>query len=98
MILVTGAVVARAETFEEIRTLSLEHVRRSRSEPGCISHDVHIDCENPLRLVFVERWRDAEALRAHFAVSASAAFVRAVRALAAEKTAMTLYEAAETAL
>lgn len=98
MILVTGHVVARAETLEEIRRLSLEHVRRSRAEPGCISHDVHVDCENALRLVFVERWADAAALKAHFAVPASGAFVRTVSALAAEKVGMDIYEAAKVAL
>jgi len=49
MILVTGSVTARQDTFDEVRRLSLEHVQRSRKEPGCISHAVHIDCENPLR-------------------------------------------------
>lgn len=86
------------ETFEEIRRLSLEHVRRSRAEPGCISHDVHVDCENALKLVFVERWADAAALKAHFAAPASGAFVRAVSALAAEKVGMDIYEAAKVAL
>ena len=68
MIVVTGSVTARRETFEETRLLSLEHVHRSRSEPGCISHAVHVDCENPLRLVFVEQWADRAALATHFAV------------------------------
>jgi quinol monooxygenase YgiN len=35
-------------------------------EPGCISHAVHVDCENPLRLVFIEQWTDRAALLAHF--------------------------------
>jgi quinol monooxygenase YgiN len=39
--------------------ISREHVHRSRKEPGCISHDVSIDAENPLRLTFFERWSDA---------------------------------------
>lgn len=56
MILVTGSVVARDDTFDEILKESLAHVRRSRAEPGCISHAVHHDAENPLRLVFVEEW------------------------------------------
>ena len=34
------------------------HVRRSRTEPGCLFHAVHRDVEEPLRLVFVERWVD----------------------------------------
>lgn len=98
MILVTGHVVARAETLDEVRRLSLEHVHRSRSEPGCISHDVHADCENALKLVFVERWADAAALKAHFAVPASGTFVRAISALAAEAVGMEVYEARKVAV
>ena len=49
MIVVTGSVTAREDSFQEARRLSLEHVLRSRKEPGCISHAVHIDCENWLR-------------------------------------------------
>jgi len=93
MILVTGSVVARQDTLEEIRKLSLEHVHRSRTEPGCISHAVHIDCENPLRLVFVEQWADRNALLAHFAVPASRNFVRALQPLAAMSTTIEIYDA-----
>jgi quinol monooxygenase YgiN len=71
MIVVTGSVTARPDSLEEVRRLSLEHVQRSRQEPGCISHAVHVDCENPLRLVFFEQWADRAALLAHFAVPAS---------------------------
>ncbi len=85
MILVTGSVTAREESLNEVRQLSLEHVHRSRNEPGCLSHAVHIDCENPLRLVFVEQWTDRAALLAHFAVPASRDFVRALQPLAATR-------------
>ena len=93
MIIVTGGIVATAEGFEAARRLGMEHSARSRAEPGCISHDLHVDCETPLKLVFVERWADADALRAHFQVPASIAFVRAIRKLAAEATRMEVYEA-----
>ena len=62
MIVVTGSVTARPDSFDEVKRLSLEHVHRSRTEPGCISHAVHVDCENPLRLVFFEQWADRAAL------------------------------------
>lgn len=93
MIVVTGSVVARQDSFEEVRKLSLEHVHCSRTEPGCISHSVHIDCENPLRLVFIEEWVDRPALLAHFAVPASGGFVQQLRALAAAPPDIHLYEA-----
>lgn len=92
MIVVTGSIIATPEGFEEVRRLSLEHVRRSRVEPGCISHAVHVDCKNPLRLVFIEQWEDMPALMAHFAVPASRDFTRALRPLATSSS-IEIYDA-----
>jgi quinol monooxygenase YgiN len=94
MILVTGSVTTREDSLSETRRLSLEHVHRSRQEPGCISHAVHIDCENPLRLVFIEQWADRAALAAHFKVPASRDFVRALQPLAAASSTIEIYDAA----
>ena len=93
MIIVTGSLLARADSLDELLKLSLEHVRRSRTEAGCLSHAVHQDVENPLRLVFVEEWADSEALFAHFAVPASRDFVKAIRVLVDEPPAMNIYDA-----
>jgi quinol monooxygenase YgiN len=93
MIMVTGSVTAREDCLDEIRKLSLEHVRRSRQEPGCIAHAVHADCENPLRLVFIEQWADRAALSAHFAVPASRDFVRALQPLASASSTLEIYDA-----
>ena len=93
MIVVTGSVTAREDSLSEVRRLSLEHVHRSRAENGCISHAVHIDCENPLRLVFVEQWEDRAALMAHFAVPTSRDFVRALQPLAAASPTLEIYDA-----
>ncbi len=96
MIIVTGTICAREGAAPEIRRLAIKHCRRSRAEPGCLAHQVHVDCEAPDRFVFVEYWRDAAALKAHFEVSASREFVRAVGALAAEAPTMQIYNANET--
>jgi len=93
MIVVTGSVTAREDSFTDIRKLSLDHVHRSRKEAGCISHAVHVDCENPLRLVFIEQWADRAALLAHFSVPASRDFVRALQPLASAATTIELYDA-----
>jgi quinol monooxygenase YgiN len=93
MIIVTGSILARADTLDELLSLSLEHVRRSRTEPGCHAHGVYQDAENRLRLVFFEEWADREALVAHFAVLGSIAFAKAARALAAEPPKINIYEA-----
>jgi quinol monooxygenase YgiN len=93
MIVVTGSVTAREDSLGETRRLSLEHVHCSRQENWCISHAVHIDCENPLRLVFIEQWADRAALLAHFAVPASRDFVRALQPLAAASPTLEIYDA-----
>jgi quinol monooxygenase YgiN len=93
MIIVTGSIIAREGCLDELIELSLDHVRRSRSEPGCLLHGVHADIENPLRLVFVEKWADRGALEAHFALQASRDFVRSARKLAAHLPVMEIFEA-----
>ena len=94
MILVLGHVTARPEHFGEVLKLSQEHVERSRAEPGCIAHAVHRDSENPLRLVFVEKWSDMAALQVHFRVPASRELGRALATLASEAPGLEIYEAA----
>lgn len=94
MIIVIGSVTARAETFDAVLAESQAHVARSRLEDGCISHAVHIDAENPLRLFFYEEWRDMAALQTHFAVPESGAFVEALRALCQATEPIRMFDAA----
>ncbi|MFN8948675.1 MAG: putative quinol monooxygenase [Alphaproteobacteria bacterium] len=82
MIIVLGSVIARPDCLPALLDAAREHVRRSRGEPGCLAHAVHVDHENPLRLVFVEKWTDENALAAHFRLPASIGFVKTARALA----------------
>jgi quinol monooxygenase YgiN len=93
MLIVTGSVRARHDTFDRVLELSLEHVHCSRQEPGCLTHSVHRDAEDPLRLVFLEHWTDADALRLHFNVPASVAFVHEVAALADDSPELSIYDA-----
>lgn len=98
MILVTGRVTAKPDTFDEMLRVSREHVHRSRKEPGCISHDVSIDADDPLTLQFVERWADAAALKAHFRVKESQTLWKTLQSLAADPGAMQIYEANEVSV
>lgn len=93
MIIITGSVTARPDSFGELHALCLEHTQRSRLEPGCLSHAVHVDAENALRLFFFETWQDRAAVAAHFAVPESGAFVRAASKLASDQTTIQLYDA-----
>lgn len=95
MLIVTGSATARTDSFEALLEASLAHTRPSRTEPGCISHAVHVDCENPLRLFFYEEWADREALNVHFAQPGSLAFMAAVRDLAESTTGVKILAIAE---
>ena len=95
MIVVLGSVTGRADGFDRLLEISLQHVRRSRTEAGCLSHEVSTDAENPMRLVFVERWADQVALDAHFAVPASLEFVRELQSLADGPPTMTVHHVAD---
>ena len=92
MIIVWGSIEAMPDKTEEAIQLSLEHVHRSRKESGCISHSVHIDAENPQRLVFFEEWADMAALHTHFAVPESGDFVERVGRLAVGPPEMKIFE------
>ncbi len=92
MIVVIGDVSIREGSLDAAVALSREHVERSRSEPGCISHDVHHHVDDAHRLVFVERWADRSALDAHFAVAESVAFARELTALASGRPSIEVHE------
>lgn len=93
MIHVLGSLVVQEGRMPQALEQSQAHVARSRTEPGCISHAVYLDPENPRRLVFVEQWADRTALTHHFQLPASRDFVRALTALAAEPPSMSLFTA-----
>ncbi|MFT4571490.1 MAG: quinol monooxygenase YgiN [Hyphomicrobiaceae bacterium] len=93
MVVILASVDIREEALEEALSISMQHVQRSRQEPGCISHQVSVDAENATRLVFVERWASREALDVHFEVPASVAFAKCLTALAVGKPVMDLIEA-----
>ena len=95
MVIVWGSIDAMAEKMEEVISLSLEHVQRSRNEPGCISHHVHIDVENRERLIFFEEWADMSALQAHFAVAESGIFIESVARLAVSPPHIKIFESTQ---
>jgi len=99
MILVLGSVQVPAERLAAALALARAHCARSRAEPGCISHAVHLEADaaaepaGPQRLVFVEQWADLAALRQHFRVPASQQVVKDLGALALAAPVMTVHEA-----
>lgn len=96
MIIVVGHIETSEENFERMLQLSIEHVERSRKEPGCISHNVSIDGQNSLQLNFFEEWEDMSALEQHFAVTGSVQFAAHIRELATSPPVLRFFEATPT--
>ena len=93
MILVLGSVTTSAAQFHQALALSHAHVRRARTVPGCLSHAVHIDGENPHRLVFVEQWQDQDSIWAHVKSAETRAFVKALSGLATAASPTAFFDA-----
>ena len=98
MITVWGSVVAAEDCLEELLEISLEHVRRSRQEEGCIAHGVYVDVENAARVVFFEKWKDEDSLRQHFAIPESGDFVRRAGVLALEAPSIEIFRSEPVSL
>lgn len=98
MIIVLGRLQVRDGMLDQAVAASIEHVNRSRLEPGCVSHSVNQDAENRNLLVFVEEWEDKAALWQHFQVPASQAFVKTVGAMAAQRPSIQVFTATRVAL
>ena len=93
MIIITGTIDLKPDHRDEGIALGCEHSERSRAEPGCISHDCYVAADNPNRLHFFERWSDGAAVKQHFAVPESGAFVREISGLASAAPEISIYAA-----
>lgn len=98
MILVLGSVRVAAAQLPAALAHARAHCARSRAEPGCLAHQVHVEADGaaepggPQTLVFVEQWADLAALQQHFRVPASQQVVKDLGALALAAPQMTVYE------
>ena len=97
MLIVTGALIAEPGKFTEAFAAAQAHTHASRAEPGCISHDVFPDPENPDRLFFYERWESMDALKTHFGVTEKRGFSASLADVAKGDPAnrLSIYEATE---
>ena len=95
MVIVTGTVHARVDAFAELLVLCREHATRSRAEPGCLEHGVAVDADDPLRLIFFERWADRAAIDAHMKLAASREFGKRLMALVDRPPTLDLYDVNE---
>jgi quinol monooxygenase YgiN len=78
MIVVTGRVQIPGERREQFVAISTEMCAASREDDGCVGYRVYEDLEQPNRFVFIEEWRDDEALQSHFAQPHTGRFMGAL--------------------
>lgn len=84
MIVVTGRVRIPRERRDEFAAIATEMCAASRGDDGCAGYRVYEDLEQPDRYVFIEEWRDDEALQSHFAQPHTARFMGALVPMLAE--------------
>ena len=94
MIIITGTVVVSPENRMAFLDAARRQVMASRAEAGCISYHCAEDAFAPGSFIFVEKWRDAEAMQVHFARSYSVEFAHAARRLAANSPVIEIHEVA----
>jgi len=62
---VVAEITAKPGREEELRGLLTSVVPLVRAEEGCIQYDLHVSTKDPASFVFVENWKDADALKSH---------------------------------
>jgi quinol monooxygenase YgiN len=78
MIVVVGRVRTDAGRREELIRIGQAVAAASREEAGCLAYRLYEDTEREHEFVFVEEWRDGEALRRHFATPHIRTFMGAI--------------------
>ncbi len=66
---IVAPIVAKPEHHEAVGKATRAMLKPSRSEPGCIQYDLHEEQGNPGHFVFLERWKSAQALEEHMAMT-----------------------------
>lgn len=95
MTIVSGNVNVLSGNMDEALKVSQEHVVRSRSEPGYISHVVSVNAEAANQLVFFEQWENLASFKFHFVVPESRTFATAISKLASAPPEISIFESAE---
>ena len=72
MLIVAGQFVVEPDKRDDFLRSREEGMRKSRSEPGCITYVFSADPIEPNLVYLFERWESKEALAAHLAGLASA--------------------------
>lgn len=93
MIHVVAVITAKPGQREKILDAARDNLAAVRAENGCIEYGPVVDAEfgsfqtplGPDTFVVIEKWQDAEALKAHAAAPHMAAYAKKVKDLIADR-------------
>ena len=96
MIVVTGLLPFRAETFDGAFRNAAEMAARSRREPGCITYEFSEVSGLPNTLRLFEEWSDEEALLRHLQTASFSGYSTTLRDSLSGQPTFTRYEIASS--
>jgi quinol monooxygenase YgiN len=96
MIVVVGRVRVADANRERFLEVATEMCTRSREEDGCGGYRVYADLEQDERYVFVEEWKDDDALQRHFGAPHTGVFMRGLLPLLAEPADVLFHDTASS--
>ena len=65
MITIVAKSIIKPGKKEDFKVLTEMLIRESRKEKGCISYNLYEDINHPNTLIFIEEWRNEEAIKLH---------------------------------
>ena len=92
MMIVVGSFRIPPTTLEVVRPVMEEMIRASRAEEGCIEYCYALDVLDEGLVRVSEKWRDREALEAHFRTAHIAEWRAQASALAISERNLTAHE------
>ena len=98
MIVVTAQLTVQAGKKAELLELARDLIAATRQETGCISYLLLEDPFDLNKCVFVEEWKDKQALEEHFKTSHISKWRNESKDLLVAAVELKLYEAEETKL
>ena len=95
MIIVNGRLETSAENIAHLKDAIAAMEIASRAEDGCDDYTFSVELNDPNVIRITEKWRDMEALAAHFASPHMATFQKAMRERPASGGGVSFFEATE---
>lgn len=96
MYIITAKLTAKPECKDPLMALARDLVNHSREEQGCISYTMYTETMQENKLLFLEEWRDRQAIDQHFETPHFKTFVAGIGDLISDEPIISIHEIAAT--